>query len=138
MPPVRRVRRVIAALIGALIAVAATGCGGARVRPPAPANTSATPAPLGPPPPEPWFHDQPEAFAECAAPAAAPAVPLPAPYQRCDGAEEAWASPPGGNELHFHYRAFSAAVTAARRARDPDLCCYLVWEFPHFGGDDGS
>ena len=63
---------------------------------------------------------------------------LPAPYERCDGAEEGWASPPGGNELHFHYRAFSAAVTAARRVGDPGVCCYLVWEFPSFRPDDGS
>ena len=99
----------------------------------------ATPTPLAPPPPEPWFHDKPDAYAECAAPpSAAPAVALPAPYERCDGAEEGWASPPGGNELHFHYRAFSAAVTAARRVGDPGVCCYLVWEFPSFRPDDGS
>ena len=83
--------------------------------------------------PEPWFHDKPDAYAVCAAPTAAPTVALPAPYERCEGAEVGWASPPGGNELHFHYRAFSPAVTAARRAAAPGVCCYLIWEFPRSG-----
>jgi hypothetical protein len=122
----------------ALVVLVAGGCGGPAPRAPAPANASATPTPVAPTPvaptpPEPWFHDKPDAYAVCAAPTAAPTVALPAPYERCEGAEVGWASPPGGNELHFHYRAFSPAVTAARRAAAPGVCCYLIWEFPRSG-----
>lgn len=114
------------------------GCGGPAPRAPVPANATATPTPVAPtpreaPPPEPWFHDKPDAYAECVAPSSRISVTLPSPYERCDGAAEAWASPPGGNELHFHYRAFSAAVTASRRAAAPGVCCYLIWEFPRVG-----
>ena len=104
----------------------------ATVSPATPAPAPATAARSPTDPPEPWYLDQPEAYADCVPPSDAPATPLPAPFERCDGTAEGWASPPGGNELHFHYREFSASVTRERRARDPDICCYLVFEFPHF------
>ena len=131
--------------------VAACGAAAPPSPPPSPSNapsaTARAPAPTSTEPtatatvtaieagapPEPWFHDKDDAFEECITPPATVRVALPAPYDRCDGAAEAWSSPPGGNELHFHYRAFSAAVTRARRDQTPDVCCYLIWEFPRRG-----
>lgn len=97
---------------------------------PEPTRTESTAADDADAPPEPWFHDKDDAYEECVAAPATVRVALPAPYDRCDGTAQAWASPPGGNELHFHYRAFSAAVTRARREQVPDVCCYVIWEFP--------
>lgn len=34
------------------------------------------------------------------------------------------------HDLHFHYRDFSAEQTAAARAQHPNVCCYLIYEFP--------
>ncbi len=126
-----RARVGLAVLFGVVSA-----CGSASP-PPVVGNTSGLgagapePRPPEPPgPPEPWFRDKPEAYDECVPASDAPAVPLPAPFDRCDGTEESWSSPPGGGELHFHYRAFSAAFTRARRAGSADVCCYAVWEFP--------
>ncbi|MBK9034911.1 MAG: hypothetical protein IPL61_27215 [Myxococcales bacterium] len=115
--------------------MSACGAGAPRARPPSnAARADRPPAPAAPP--EPWFHDKAEAFDECVAPEAAPAVALPPPFERCDGTEESWSSPPGGGELHFHYREFSAAVTNARRAGGPEVCCYLIWEFPRRSRSD--
>lgn len=126
--------------------VLAVACGAAAppAQPPGPSNTPRADEPVparaeptvadeAGAPPEPWFHDKDDAYAECTTPPATVRVRLPAPYDQCDGVAEGWASPPGGNELHFHYREFSAATTRARRDEIPDVCCYLIWEFPRRG-----
>lgn len=81
-------------------------------------------------PKEPWYSDKPERIDECVTPRAVPARHFPAPFEACDPREEAWHSPPGGPELHFHYRLFSVTLTTERRKRQPGVCCYLIWEFP--------
>ena len=98
----------------------------------APRGNSKTDDSVVPVPDEPWYHDKTEGRRDdCELGAAAmPRPHFPAPFEMCDTHAESWASPPGGNELHFHYRFFSAALTAAQRTRRPGVCCYMVWEFP--------
>ena len=82
-------------------------------------------------PEEPWYRDKPERYRVCVAESeAVPASHFPSPFERCDPTSESFTSPPGGNELHFHYKNFSVAETTAERARTPNACCYLVYEFP--------
>lgn len=116
--------------------------------PPSPAPTPAVappepePAETAPPPEtetetelplpgEPWYRDQAERDEECVAPLAqVPARHFPAPFEACDPHVESFATPPGGPELHFHYRDFSPALTRAHRASSPMTCCYMIFEFP--------
>ena len=82
-------------------------------------------------PAEPWYHDKPERYRVCVDALATPPTPhFRAPFDRCDTRSESFTSPPGGNSLHFHYKDFSVAETTAERARNPNACCYLVYEFP--------
>ena len=82
-------------------------------------------------PAEPWYHDKPERYRVCVDAAATPPSPhFPAPFDRCDTRSESFTEPPGGNSLHFHYKDFSVAETTAERAKNPNACCYLVFEFP--------
>ena len=82
-------------------------------------------------PEEPWFHDREDRDDDCVAPAAAmPRPHFPPPFAMCDPRAESYASPPSGSSLHFHYRFFSVALTAEKRAKSPGVCCYMVWEFP--------
>lgn len=85
-------------------------------------------------PAEPWYRDKTDGRRdECEPPQpTVPAAHFPPPFARCDPHAESWASPPGGNELHFHYRFFSAALTSARRAQESGVCCYMIWEFPSY------
>ena len=104
-------------------------------------NTSAEPDPelaasgtIIPLPAEPWYRDKTDGRRdECepSQPTVSPAH-FPAPFARCDTHVESYASPPGGNELHFHYRFFSVALTTARRVQEPGVCCYMIWEFPSY------
>jgi hypothetical protein len=92
------------------------------------AVVSGTETPL---PDEPWYRDKPEHYDECVDPLAqVPARHFPAPFSACDPREESFTSPPGGNELHFHYRNFSAALTTKQRASHAATCCYMIFEFP--------
>ena len=82
-------------------------------------------------PEEPWYRDKADKRDDCVAPM--PAIPerhFPSPFEACDPRAESWSSPPGGGELHFHYRYFSVELTRRRRAAAPGTCCYMVWEFP--------
>lgn len=82
-------------------------------------------------PEEPWYRDKPERRDDCVSELKdAPAEHFPAPFERCDPHAESFSSPPGGGELHFHYRYFSAELTRTRRTGAPRTCCYMVWEFP--------
>ena len=82
-------------------------------------------------PEEPWYATKPEHDDECSDPLAqVPAQHFPAPFERCDPTVESFASPPGGSELHFHYREFSVALTKQRRDAKPATCCYMIFEFP--------
>jgi hypothetical protein len=82
-------------------------------------------------PPEPWYRDKPEHSEDCVPPLATVlARHFPAPFDTCDPRAESYSSPPKGGELHFHYRFFSVALTRQQRAASPDVCCYMVWEFP--------
>jgi hypothetical protein len=93
-----------------------------------PATVSGTELPL---PDEPWYRDKPEHYDECVAPLPTiPAQHFPAPFSACDPRVESFTSPPGGNELHFHYREFSASLTAQRSTASTATCCYMIFEFP--------
>jgi hypothetical protein len=82
-------------------------------------------------PAEPWYRDKTDRIDECVAPLAAPPREhFPPPFAACDPRVESYASPPGSGALHFHYRYFSAQLTTERRAREPGVCCYMIWEFP--------
>jgi hypothetical protein len=107
-------------------------------QPAAPPDAAPAPA-LAPPeqktelplPGEPWYRDQAQRDEECVAPLAqVPTRHFPAPFEACDPHVEAFASPPGGPELHFHYRDFSPALTREHRASSPTTCCYMIFEFP--------
>lgn len=87
--------------------------------------------PAVPLPAEPWYRDKADRVDECVAPPATPPRPhFPPPFDACDPRAESYTSPPGSGGLHFHYRNFSARLTTERRARDPGVCCYMIWEFP--------
>jgi len=62
--------------------------------------------------------------------AQAPRPHLSAPFERCDPRVESFTSPPDRQDLHFHYREFSPALTRTQRAVTPDVCCYMTFEFP--------
>ncbi len=113
------------------------GCGSSAPRHENRAPVASTPAAGAtvPLPDEPWYRDRTEFRRdECEPPPSPPPQPhFPAPFEACDPRAESWASPPGGSELHFHYRFFSAALTIARRAATPGVCCYMIWEFPPRG-----
>jgi hypothetical protein len=82
-------------------------------------------------PEEPWFHDKAERRDECVPPlSTTPSPHFAAPFDRCDTRSESFTSPPGGTELHFHYRAFSAGLTLQTRSKQPAVCCYMIYEFP--------
>ncbi|MCE9577088.1 MAG: hypothetical protein K8W52_28330 [Deltaproteobacteria bacterium] len=122
--------------MGAAWLVGLIGCASSAPRienaPVAPARTG--PDTIVPVPEEPWYRDRTEGRRdECEASlATVPPAHFPSPFEACDPHAESYASPPGGNELHFHYRFFSAALTTARRAQAPGVCCYMIWEFPHY------
>lgn len=101
---------------------------------PRPAGTSRAPAgaSLEPLPKEPWYHDKPERIEECVEPIPVPARHFPSPFEACNPAYEAWNSPPGSHELHFHYRFFSVELTSERRKTTPEVCCYMIFEFPSY------
>ncbi len=97
---------------------------------PAPAVAPPDPTAELPMPDEPWYRDQPKRDEECVAPLAqVPPQHFPAPFEACDPHVESFSSPPGGPELHFHYRHFSPALTRAHRASSPTTCCYMIFEF---------
>ena len=83
-------------------------------------------------PREPWYRDKSEHTEDCVPPLAnSPQPHFPDPFRFCDPRAESFASPPTSAGLHFHYRYFSAQLTALQRQRSPGVCCYMVFEFPH-------